>query len=92
MNNHFVSNWVADIISSRPADNERRKGHINLLASADYALCNALQGLTVTFDNDDVLGHIDKFAGQIAGISRLQGSISQSLTCSVCGAEVFKHA
>ena len=46
---------------------------------------------TVLFIDDDIMGDINKTAGQISGIGRLHGRISQTFASTVGGDEVLQH-
>ena len=44
---------------------------------------DAVRGAAIRLLDDDVLGHIDQFAGHVTGVSRLEGGIGQTFTSAV---------
>src|SRR5690606_28302224 len=57
----------------------------------EYPDDDALVGLTVLGDDDDLLGHVDQPAGEIARVGRPQGGVGQTLAGAVRGDEVLQH-
>ncbi|MBA7666520.1 hypothetical protein ES703_74601 [subsurface metagenome] len=92
VHNHFICNRVANIVSCGSSNNKLRKWNIDLLTSADNALCDSLQCLAVSFKNNNILSDIDKLSCKISGISCLQCRICQPLTRPVGRAKVLKYS
>ncbi len=87
----IVGNRVDDVRAADAALNRVGQADFDLLATVNHPLGDALRGAAVVQGDDDVLGHVGQFAGQIARVGRLQRRVGQALAGAVRGTEVFQH-
>ena len=87
---HVSGVRVDDLFHGDPADDPVDERFDDLAVLDDGRDDDPLERSTIAFINDNLLGHIDKLARQIAGVGRLQGRIRQSLARAVSGEEVLE--
>ena len=88
---HFVGDRVDDVRPADAAANRIGEAHLDLLTAIDDALGDALRGAAIFHRDDDVLGHVGQFTGQITRVGRLECRIGQTFASTVRRAEIFEY-
>ena len=82
---------VEDPLQGEPADDAVDERLDDLAVLDDGRDVDALERPAVVLLDDDLLGHVDELAGQVAGVGRLQGGVGQALARAVGRDEVLDH-
>ncbi len=90
-NHHFVVDHIDDRVPSHPSTDALRQRNRHAVTLVNDGLGAAAHGAAVVHGDNHVLGHISQLASQVACVSGLEGSISQSLTGTVGRGEVLQH-
>src|SRR5205823_9100933 len=88
---HLAGQRVIDVFLRDAADDAVAERLEDVAAFHDRGDGDAVERLAVLLGNDDVLGHVDEAAGQVAGVGGLERRIGQTLTRAVRGDEVLQH-
>ena len=86
-----VVSGVTDILSGETAEDTVFERQDNFVTFDDGAGPDTAGGSAVFFAADDVLSDVHQTAGHVTGVSRFQSGVSQTLTGTVGGDEVFQH-
>ena len=82
---------VLDLLERDAADDAVAQRLDDLAGLNDGRDVDAFDGVAVAFADDDVLGHVDETAGEVAGVGGLEGGIGEALARAVGGDEVLQH-
>ena len=80
---HGVGVGVDDPLQGGAADDAVDERLDDLAVLDDGRHVDALEGAAVVLVDDDLLGHVDELAGQVAGVGRLEGRVGQALAGAV---------
>ena len=87
----FAGERIVDILLRHAADDAIAERLENVAAFHDGSDGDAVERLTILLGDDDVLGHVDQTARQVAGVGGLERRIGQTLARAVRGDEVLQH-
>ena len=82
---------IALIFESHAADDAVAQRLDDFARFDDRLDVDAVAGAAIVFGDDDVLRHVAKAAGEVAGIGRFQSRIGQTFTGAVRRDEVLQH-
>ena len=82
---------VGDVVDGDATEDALGEGADDLVAVFEGGADESAEGAAVFFVDDDVVGDVDKTAGEVSGVGGLQGGVGQTLTGTVGGDEVLEH-
>ena len=91
MHDHLVGDRIHDVGTAGTAADTVGEADLDLLATIDDRLVDALRGAAVVHGHDHVLRHVGQLAGEISRVGRLECRVGETLAGTVRGAEVLEH-
>ena len=90
-NNDFSGDGVNDVVHGDASEDALVKRGDDVFVVLQLGADETAQGAAVFFIDDDVVRDVDESAGEVSGVGRLEGGVSQTFSCTVGGNEVLQH-